>query len=293
MSLYKFAMGLKSTLSKDEVLSSISETQQIITKYTLPACIAAEELWRGQKFKNVTSRNIEESVKRDVKNKPLFETLRFTMQNTQDLLGSIEEYAQQIFHDKEANIGLNYAKAMTMRLVQAAELCSTYTRRLINYVYWLEGQSIGSEVIGPKQAEIDWIKEKFDSYLVGMHALQKDKDALQKALKELPDAVVTSTTEMTLTQTLGIGAVDPFGLNQLSVRWNPFYLLGMVVAEWQASRYEQAKDELQLLEYRRMQIEKLRSKTQDARLDQEIEYLQERITGMYAKIDKMEKNYNV
>lgn len=293
MSIFKFLMGQKTMMSKEEVISSISSTTQIIREYTLPAAKTAAQLWTGQKFKSNAAKDIQSSFLRSVKGKSLFDAMADTMENTLVLLGFIQEYAERIFSNTEANIGLTYSKAMTLRLTQAAEVANVYSRRLINYIYWLESEALGSEVVGPKQGEIDWLDSNFDSYCVAMKALQKDKDQLEQSFKQLPDAVVSSNTEMTFTSTLGLNKIDPLGLNQLSVRWNPFYLIGMLVAEWQVDRYKQAKDELQLLEYRKLQIERLREKGQDAKLDQEIEYLQERITGVHAKLDKMEKTYHV
>jgi len=293
MSLYKFIAGLKPVMSKEEVITSIQETTQIINKYTLPALKSAEQLWRGQSLKSAAAKRIESDMKREIKSKPMFEIMRSSMENALELLGYIDKYVERVFQENEANIGLSYAKATVLRLVQASELSSTYCRRLLNYVLWLECEQQKGTTQGPTQGEIRWLDDNYDAFALAMKALQKDKTALEHTLKNLPEATVTDTSEMSFISTLGIGNVDPFGMNNLSVRWNPFYLIGMLIADWQAQRYSNAQEEAKLLEYRRLQLERLREGKQDAKLDKEIEYLQDRLTGVYAKIDKMEKDYHV
>lgn len=293
MSLYKFIAGLKPIMSKEEVLTSVQETTQIISKYTLPAVRSAEQIWRGQSFKSSAAKRIESDMKREIKNKPMFEIMRSSMENALVLLGHISTYVERVFQENEANIGLSYAKATVLRLVQASELSSTYCRRLLNYVLWLECEQQKGTTQGPTPGEIRWLTDNYNAFALAMTALQKDKEALEHTLKNLPEATVTDTSEMSFISTLGIGNVDPFGMSQLSVRWNPFYLIGMLVADWQAQRYANAQDEVKLLEARKLQLELLREGKQDAKLDKEIEYLQDRLTGLYAKLDKMEKDYHV
>ena len=63
----------------------------------------------------------------------------------------------------------------------------------------------------------------------------------------------------------------------------------MAVAEWQAERYNQAVDELELVRLRRMRLEKQVTGQSDAALEKEIDYMERRIQGLEAKIAKMEK----
>ena len=63
----------------------------------------------------------------------------------------------------------------------------------------------------------------------------------------------------------------------------------MAVAEWQAERYNQAVDELELVRLRRMRLEKQANGQSDAALEKEIDYMERRIQGLEAKIAKMEK----
>ncbi len=124
-----------------------------------------------------------------------------------------------------------------------------------------------------------------------IEVMRRDPKDIAKALKGLPDSTITELTEKTLPAMLGEKAVDPFSLRHLSVQVNPFYFIGMLKAEYQANKYKGAKAELELLQLRKLNLEKLLAKSPDARLEKEIEYMANRVSGLNYDIDKMEKEY--
>lgn len=294
MALFDFVKSLHPTINKKDVMQTVALTTQSLKEHTLPAVKAAETLFKGQKFKSDGAKGIETIIKRAVDSKPLFETIHLRLQNALVLLEKIEAYSKRVFSEHETNLGFTYAKATCLRLAQAAELSSLYTRRLINYVYWLEAESIGAEgITGPKATEIAWLNDNLTNFITALNGLDKKPEVFETQLNQLPDAIVSAQSENAFMGTLGAAKLDPFNLRALSVRWNPFYMLGMLLSEFQADRYKSAQEEAKLLEFRLLQIEKLRDKTQDAKLDREIEMLQDRVTSLHAKLSRMEQNWSL
>ena len=72
---------------------------------------------------------------------------------------------------------------------------------------------------------------------------------------------------------------------------NPIYHIGMRIAEWQAKRYKSAKEELSLLQLRKLNLERVSAGKPDAKIQSEIKYLEARIQGLNFDIDEMEKKY--
>jgi hypothetical protein len=294
MALFDFMKSISPSINKKDVMQTVALTTQSLKEHTLPAVKAAEGLFKGQKFKSDGAKSIESTIKRAVESKPLFEVIHARLQNALLLLDKIESYSKRVFSEHETNLGFTYAKATCLRLAQAAELSSLYTRRLINYIYWLEAEAIGAEgIAGPKPTEIAWLNDNLNNFITALNALDKKPEVFETQLNQLPDAIVSAQSEAAFAGTLGAAKMDPFNLRALSVRWNPFYLVGMLVSEWQSDRYKSAQEEAKLLEFRLLQIEKLRDKTQDAKLDREIEVLQDRVTGLHAKISKMETSWGL
>jgi hypothetical protein len=294
MSFSQFLAALSPTVEKRQVIESIAKTVSSINLYTLPALKAAYELWQGQKFKSRINRDFEAQVQAVLERKPIFAQLVALTENTLLVLNTLDKEVDKIFSSHEATRALTYAKATTLRVIQAAELVSLYNRRILNYAYWLESEELGGEdIAGPTPNEQEWLRDNMAAYLTALVALDKKPDEYGPMLRQLPDVPVSDENEGDLRATLGSGNVDPLGVSNLSVRWNPFYLIGMLQADIQASSYKSAEQEAQLLEYRLLQLQQLRDSTQDAKLDKEIDYTQQRVTSAHAELARKEKNYHV
>ena len=72
---------------------------------------------------------------------------------------------------------------------------------------------------------------------------------------------------------------------------NPIYHIRIRIAEWQAAKYQEAKEERSMVELRLLSLKELKSGKDNARLEQQIEYNQERLSKLTAKIGRMEENY--
>lgn len=294
MSFSSFLSTLSPSFEKAQVQQSVQSALDNLHKHTLPSLEAAVQLWQGQKFKSKGARDIEAEVKKSTSNDALFMTMLKMAKNAEALLKEIMPVVGTMFQAHESSRALTYAKATVLRLIQASELHCQYSRRVMNYIYWLEADELGAEdVPGPKPAELEWMQNNNANWVTALVALEKDPKELATLLKRLPDTPVSEVGEGALASTLGLGAVDPYGLRSLSIKWNPFYLVGMMVSEMQADGYRAAEEEVKLLEFRLIQLQKLRDKQQDARLDKEIAYTQERVTSLHAKLGKLEKDYHV
>lgn len=294
MNFLKYIQSLVPSFSKNSVLESAELTIASLREHTLPSYVMAIQLWKGQKFKSKEVLSIAGEISKSVENKQLFEAVEKSLSNAILILEFAGQYSKKIFSETEANKGLTYVKATILRTVQAAEFANTYARRLLNYIYCFEARAVSAEEQPDmSQAEKDWIEENLADFCICLNALRKEVSDLKKHVEGLPDAVISDLTERTFVTTLGDGKLDPMMMRHLSAKVNPFYLVGIWTASYQANKFKAAQAELELLQLRQMQMEKLFAKTQDAKLQKEIEYLQDRVTGLNFTIQKMEKTYNV
>lgn len=294
MNLFQYASGLLPSFSKNAVLTSAEITKTSIREHTLPAYDTAVELWKGTKFKAKSIQAIEAEIKKGVASKPLFEVVQKALSNGCLILEFAGDHSKKIFSNTEANLGLTYAKATLVRVVNASEFANTYARKLINYIYIEEAIQAGVEqhVVMPP-AEVKWLTDGVNDFCIALRALTRNVEDFKKHVSGLPDAIISELTEATFSTTLGEGKTDPFELRNLSVKVSPFYLIGMMVASYQANKYKAAQAELELLQLRQLQLQKAMERTQDAKLEKELEYLQDRVNGLNYSIQKMEKNYHV
>lgn len=298
MRFLNYIATLLPSFTKHHVLESAAVTRTSLREHTLPAYEAAQTLWKGQKLRSEEALSLQKQYERQVATlsaqKTLFDSIAKALANGLVLMDHLSTVGKTLYADQEAQVSLTYTKATVLRLVQATEYANTYARRLLNYLYVFEAEkATGEKQTSLSPAELKWITEGFEDFCLCIRILLLDVKIVEKHLTQLPDATVTDLTEKTFLSTLGEGKLDPFQLRHLSARVNPFYLLGMYFAKQDAERYKAAKEELELLQLRHLQLQKLQDKKPDAKLEKEIDHLQNRVSNLRFRIEKMEKEYNV
>ncbi len=121
--------------------------------------------------------------------------------------------------------------------------------------------------------------------------ISTSKTKLDKQFSEIPDIVITSDNEDLLMRTQG-SKIDPMSVRFIASWLNPIYYFRMRVAEWQVNRYNAAKEELKIIQLRKLHLERMRSGEADARLEKEISYLEERAQKLNYNIQQMEESHS-
>lgn len=296
MSFLTYVKTLLPSFSKNKIVASCEMTQTSIREHTLPAYQAAETLLKGAKFKSEVVRDFAKIYARDVDKSAggMIGSIRTRLDNSLVILNYIALNAKNIFSEVEASIALTYTKATYMRLVESAEFANTYARKFLNYVYILEtaeADENASVKDSLTPAEIDWVNKNFIDFCLCLNIVGNSIAQIEKQMKELPDASITELSEKTFPTTLGVGKIDPFQIRHLSAAVNPFYYFGMHRAESQAKRYKAAKEELELLQLRKLNLEQINAKKPDAKVQKEIQYMENRVAGLNYDVTKMEKEY--
>lgn len=298
MNILNFIKGLLPSFKKDKIVESCELIGNSIREHTLPAYVSAEDLFSGKKFKSEEARDFAAVYEKKVgivRGAGMMGSIRTGLDNTLVLLQKISSDSNGLFSETETNLSLTYAKATCLRLIDAADFVNDYSRKLLNYIFVLETANADEHVSvkdSISAAEIKKLHEGFFDFCTCMKVLLRDVKDIETVIKNIPDAVVTAVTEKTLPSTIGRDKIDPFMLSNLSVKINPLYKIGMMVAEYQANKYKSAKAELELLQLRKLNLEKLYEKSPDARLQKEIEYMEDRVSSLNYKVAQMEKDYN-
>lgn len=295
MKFLDYIKTLMPVFGKDDIAKSCELTQASLSQHTIPAYGTAETLWKGQKFKSTEVKDLVAYYERSVgvnRSEGFIGSVHSALVNGLNILNVLSDDTKATYSDKEANISMTYLKTTVIRLIESCEYANTYARRLLNYIYYSETAVEDKENAAPlSPAEIKWIKDGLMDFCLCIKMMKLDVKVIRNHLEDLPNATITELTEKTFFSTVGLGKLDPFQLRHLSARANPFYLLGMWEAEMQAEKYKTAKAELELLQLRKYNLEKQQSKESDAKLEKEISYMQNRVSGLIYNIDKMEKSY--
>lgn len=303
MKLVAYLKSLFPTFTKNKVLESCSLTQQSIKEYTLPAYLEAAELFKIAGIKAKPLNEFITSYSKDVSkvtDKTFISDISSILEDSLLLLELIEDAAKKDISTTEASLALTYKKATLLRLIQTAEFLSVYSRKLLNYVYIIETNAINPESTSLKDSlnkvEISFVEDNYYDFTRACGVIKAATKGFKKSYEEIPEAVISDLSEVTLPETIGLSKLDPFlmsGFIDASVVWNPFYAVGMLVANWQANNFKKTQNEFNLLQLRLFNLKNTHDKKPDAALEKEINYTQERINDLEYAIHNMKKEYNV
>lgn len=298
MNFFNFLKSLFPTFKRDELLDSVIAIRKSVQEHSVQAYRSADQVWGNTPFVSKEAKGLEKAYRSDVGlsgKQSMITSISLAMDNTLKVLDLVVQKGKAIYSDNEASMGLTFQKATILRIVTVADFANKYSLDLLNYIYTVEAQATkgGEGIESLAKAEVDQLLNQFPDFCVAINVLKTDMSSLEKALNELPDAVVSEMTERTFVATLGSNKIDPFQVRNFSVRKNPFYIFGMMIAERQEKKYKAKKETVELLQLRLLHLQKLRDKTQDASLDKEINYYQDRVTSLNHELEKLNKDYGL
>lgn len=297
MSLLKYLSPLTSYFKKDEIVLSCERTAHDIHEHTYPAFKAAADVYDDLSFSAKSTKDFIAIYTKEVgfdRSQNILESIRDRFDMGQKLLQAVADEIKRIYSEHETAGTLTYAKATLMRIIQACDFANFYARRWLNYFYVEEAKANGFEYGDDLvKAEVDYVEDNFAQFCMCMRLMAYDVDTLKKSLREMPDSLITQLSESTLPTTVGLKKLDPVMLNGFTARANPFYLWGMLRAESQARKYKAAQEMKELLTLRLLQLRKQNDKQPDAKLERQINMLQDRVDGINRQLADLEDEYGL
>jgi hypothetical protein len=305
MQLFNYLKGLFHRITRGQIQASCDAVTDNLQKHTIVGYTQASDLFKTRKLSSPEAKEMISQYTKTVgslrNGDTLIDGIKTILENTVTLLTQISEKSQTVFSDVESTLGMTFQKAMYLRLISAATFVNDYAPRLLDYLYVVEtahldpqGSPLENALTG---AQREWITANYGNFCIVLSILKNDAAEVIKQVDELPDAVVSEHSEHSLAGASGKQRIDPFGFHGLalpmhvSVKWNPFYLVGQLIADFRTAQYKETKSQLELLQLRKLNLEKIHDKKPDARLQQEIEYLADRVATMQFELSEMENKH--
>lgn len=301
MKIETFFKSLLPSFSKDTVLEDCRITKGEIKETVKPAYDEAVKLMKNWKFKSadieVLGKEFSSLVKKTHGN--MVVTIEMKIPMILANLDEVEDLIKSNFNEEVAAGGVTYLKAQLLQFVEAASFFAKYSRALLNFIYVHESAPYIKETDEQYDAvqnslipaEVVYIQHYFSSFCVALNALSGAEGDIKKALGEVPDIVITDDNVQTLPVSVGQAKLDPLKFGFIPVFLNPIYHVRMAIAEWQVEQYKLAQRELQMLQMRKLNLEKLQQGQPNPVLQQKLGETERAIHGLKAKLSKMEKDY--
>lgn len=299
MFIIDYIKNLTLRFGKNQIQKGCLATEESLRTHTIPAYTAAAETFKAVGLK---SKEVLEFSKTFAKfagggSAQFISTILETLENSTKILSEVYKKSEVLFQDQEASIALSFEKVTYLRLIGAISFTNDFSRKLLNYIYILETAAVDKdfELKGSlSPTEIKQLEDSFVNFCLACKILQMPFSKMVTMINEVPDAVYSASSEKIMEATIGQSKVDPLGFRNftvpitISVKWNPFYWIGIVIADIQVASYKAAKEELDLIQMRKLNLEKLYDKKPDPRLQIQIQALADRVAALNYNVEKME-----
>ncbi|WP_233875180.1 hypothetical protein [Paraburkholderia adhaesiva] len=295
MKLTTYITALFPRLRKDIVLDDIRNTRVELVTSTLPAFTVATQLLGKWKWKSEEMQGFAASFGQLVAKGSMFETIEAGLKGSEATLMLAEMFVTKTYNEEISAEALTFRKASVLQFIEAVAFVSRFARKLANMALVVEAIPYAEDgetfMHALQPGEVKWISENFVSFCTMFHAVSAPVKSIEETFEAIPDIVIRNADFGALKEAVGESKLDPFRFGFVPVQMNPFYRFGKMQAEWQVERFNEAKDELKLVQLRKLRLEKLLAKKPDAALEHEIEYMENRVQGLNARIARMETSY--
>ena len=288
-----FVSSLVSIFNKDTVIEDIRVTRGELDKLQVTYNFAAD-LARTWKFKDDTIKSMVAQFKSSVSGpdngNPIVHIAR-NIKIIQENLNTAEKLIQANMNGQMSAAGMTYKQAALLQYVNAIYLVSKYSRKWLNMIFTYESShyedsgTIIEESI--TKAERKWLENTFRDFLIAYKAATGDSAKTLAKLNEIPEINVSEGDDKTLGSTIGLGKLDPLQTGIIATKMNPIYFTRMIIAEWQVARFNEAKEELRLIELRLQLMRELEKKRPDAKLEKTIQQTESRVQAMQAALAEL------
>lgn len=296
MDAISYVRSLLPDFDKERINEEVRITTAELHDVTLPMLKDSARFFGQYELKadkSVRLLNIFNAVLK-VNKKNFVTKLHDGMQVVNTNLASVAEMIERTYDEDIIAQGLTYKKAVLLQYVEAVSFVSRFSRRLLNYIYVTETAEYGGDTkledsLTP--ADIEWIEGNFLNFANSFKSISKPFRDVKGAIEAIPDVQVTPDNMKTMSAVVGKDKLDPLQFGFVPVSLNPIFHIRIAWSDWQTNRYHAAKQEIKCLQLRRANLEALANGKPDAKLQKQINYIEDRIQGLLRKNAEMERRY--
>jgi len=318
MNIIKFIKKLLPSIEKNKVLEdlriSIAELEQTI----IPIYNTATTTFEVNKFKSNVNKDLSVLFYRAFDLQGRSKQSNFISEIDSRLINLlanavyIRDNISEIFEHTIVNEGLSAKKAILLRAAGNISFITRFSLDLLTVVCSNEKEAINKknlnldesdDVLAPMMVKrIDKGIKSFAMY-VSDHGVPNN--IYSKIIGQVPNIAINTNSAQGITSVYKESDIDPFisGMTKsgatntfidvMDFTYNPIFHVRLMIAEWQAERYKASKDKKKLLELRLLSLKMQLEDKYDAKLEQEIIYIQNRVNKIDYYLLEVEKSLEI
>lgn len=298
MQISKFLASLLPTFSKSDLRKDLDNIADELLNDTLPPYRTAVDVFSGQKFASKDVEAFAKEFKSRVKiqySGNYIQVINFVLGRIEENLPTIQNLVEKNYSEDGFREAMSFLRINLLQYVEAVGFAVHYSRMLLRWTLNAETAATDDQhahyIESMAKPELDMLFKRKDAFFDVLVILARPKAEVVESFKEIPDSIATQDNIEIVNSVAGHSRTDPFRFGMIPYWMNPIYHVRMAVAEWQASRYNAAKEERKMLEMKLLNLRQVQAGTPDAALQQQIEYNGDRLKKINAKISEMEEEY--
>lgn len=297
MKITDFMATIMPSFSREHVEDEVESLKQEVNDINIPIFEGGFKLLGKDKMTSDVANDMGETLYKGIglKNYPNFIGGFLEInKKIRDQLPVVERWVRDKFGEDISKHAMDPLKYNVLQLIPVMGFVARYCRMFYNVAISIEC-NIKSDSPEPVFDIIpyqrDWLAKHLTSFIDSVRLIMKRAGDLDKIFENLPDIVIDPRNAGVVQQTQG-NLTDPlnFGIIPLSI--NPIFLIRKIHMNYQADRYHLAKEELRMLERKVYNLKQMNEGRNDAKLQREIRYTEEkRIIPLAKKIADWEEEY--
>lgn len=202
---------------------------------------------------------------------------------------TLNKMFKEFKNEEIATAGLSVYQMNLLRAVPHYSFLDTYSTELVNYLLTYETKVVNKRWVDVPKATVNQITGNIRAFVILLAVYGDDPSKFEARMKALPKSIL-STKDDERVDTYSISVKDDIAANlPEGFIGSPIYSIRSAIATWQADRYARRQEMKKLLEMRIVEMRSLLTGGEkDASIEEEIQYLQNRINAINAKLAKVE-----
>lgn len=296
MDFKEYIKSLLPTFSKSQLAEDLDCIAEELNEHALPCYKQTVDAIGGKPLASPQGREYDELFNKRLTAKNSSNHLK----SINDILTGCKEHVesiQMLIDDKFAldinSAGLDMLRINILQMVEILSFTTRYARRHLNYMVSCEIAHYSTQQIEEQfsQGEREWLAGSRSAFISALNTLAIPSKDLEKKFEKVPDVLVTSDTIDAAINVVGKNEADPLELRFVPLSFNPIYHVRMRISDWQANRYKEAQEERRSIELRLLLLRDQENGRDNAKIERQIEYQEERRAKLTYQLAKMEEKY--
>lgn len=292
MKILSFIQALLPKLEKSKIIEDLRISSAELDNVVIPSFTIAAEYFKGHKIKSDHTQKLTDIFYRNVsltvrsKQPTVVNEIALMLVNLRQNATYVEDQLEVLLEHDIIAEGLTAKKALFIRAAEAISYVSRYSLEFLCLVYNNEAYEVNAEVgenIKMVPATVKYVDAGMLKFAKAISDYGIPNDKFKKIFTAVPDVIVGGKAGNAVAGIYKENEIDPFSSGYTAnFTYNPIYHIRLTVAEWQANRYKANKEKKKVLELRLLHLKMLQEQKNDAKLENEINYIQ-------GRIDKLER----